>query len=381
MTVSEIRSKMLLLENDSNYFSFITSLMLSLPMKESRDVPTACATYDGLKFNPDFLDTMSEMEAVGLMCHEVLHVVLEHLDRREHRDPKKHNEACDAVINEIILEELKLPLPESPITFDELGVTDKTLSSEEVYELIKGKPTPDCEVFDLDPSLSGIPTNGSGGEEADLISALPSGSELETLITQSAILSGFDWGDAPNSELTRLIRELTDPKIPWETELLSYLFDLTISAEESWDRFDDRFFTLPLLMPGMTEEPTLTANCYVDISGSLTDDQVASILSEIKGISTSLPSNKLNVITWNTQIVEEFDKVENVEELEIKGSGGTDIQCVFQHIKKTNPKLTIIFTDGYFQKADQPEGYEFIWVIQDGELHHPYKGKVIKLEE
>ena len=378
MNLSDVRSKMLLLENDSNYFGFITSLMLSLPMSESDKIPTACATDTELLFNPKFLASCTDNQAVGLMCHEVLHVVLEHIARREHRDPMTHNYACDAVINEIILSELGLELPCDPVTFSSLGVTDTTMSSEELYEVIKGKPKPSGspEMYDLDPAQG-----SKGSEVVEGLGGLPKGEELEQLITSSVVLNGFDWSEEDNNEITRKIRELVDPKVPWETALLGLMFDYVISEEATWDMFNPRYFTMPMLMPGFAEDKEkLVANCYVDISGSLSDELVTSILSEIKGIKTTFEDAEINVITWNTQIVSEFSNVVDVEKLKIVGIGGTNIKCVFNHIGKSKPKLAIIFTDGYFYQADYThKATELVWVVQNGELQHEYPGKVIEL--
>ena len=384
MNLSELKTKMLLLEKNSKYFTFITSLMLSLPMEISDKIPTACATSNKLLFNQDFLDSCSEKEAIGLLCHETLHVVFDHISRRENRDPKKHNLACDAVINDIILNELNLPLPAEPVTFDSLGISDTTLSSEEVYNLINKDCNTEMEIFDLDPNMDegeGDSKDSSNGSDLNIKASLPKGSDLEQLITSSAIISDFDWSDAPNNELTRLIRNLTDPKVPWERELLGLLFDYENSEDETWDKFNQRFFTLPMLMPGEDEAESLTANCYIDISGSLTDDQVTTILSEIKGIKESLNNSKLDIITWNTSIVDEFNDVQEIESLKINGTGGTNIKCVFNHIKKHKPKLAICFTDGYFATVKYiSKDTTLVWVINNGELDKSYKQKVIMME-
>lgn len=69
-------------------------------------VKTAMVTHDGrMLFNPDFVCKCSVDELVFLVAHEVMHIVMAHAVRRGPRDPHLYNIACDAVINETLIEE------------------------------------------------------------------------------------------------------------------------------------------------------------------------------------------------------------------------------------------------------------------------------------
>ena len=69
-------------------------------------VKTAMVTHDGrMLFNPDFVCKSSDDELVFLVAHEVMHIVMAHAVRRGPRNPHLYNIACDAVINEILIEE------------------------------------------------------------------------------------------------------------------------------------------------------------------------------------------------------------------------------------------------------------------------------------
>ena len=57
-----------------------------------------------------FLDDTPEEQLIGVLAHEVLHVVFGHIDRRGHRDPTLWNVAIDHATN-IILQDLGFSLP------------------------------------------------------------------------------------------------------------------------------------------------------------------------------------------------------------------------------------------------------------------------------
>ena len=376
MNLSNLKTKMLLMEHKNPHFSFITSVMLSLPIEFSKEIETACATKKEILFNPDFLNSCTVDEQVGLLCHETLHVVLDHISRSEGRDKLIWNYSADAVINEICIKELGLKLPKDPITFKTLGISDTSLSTEEVYNILKYKTN--NEKLSLGLSIADLNHNHVS---KDNTLELPKGEELESILTTSAVLSNFDWSEVNDSELARNMRDLIDPKINWRNQLIGYMFDCVINSEESFDTFNQRMFTLPALMPGQTEEETLSANCYIDISGSLSDENVTEILSEIKGIKDNLLNSKINVITWNTNICKEFTDVKNIKELEIVGKGGTNVACVFQHIEENKPKLAIIFTDGQFSYVPfKSKHTTLIWVINKDTLDKRYTQKIIEME-
>jgi predicted metal-dependent peptidase len=64
-------------------------------------------------------------------------------------------------------------------------------------------------------------------------------------------------------------------------------------------------------------------------------------------------------------------------------SGGTAIGCVMADIKKSNPNLAIILTDGYYDSSAIMPTSEILWIISKrGNSNHPLShiGKTILLD-
>ena len=76
----------------------------------SRRFPTMATNSKQHFFNPDFIMSISQDEVLGTQAHESEHDARHHGTRRNGRDPKKWNEACDFAINlDLIAQGFKLP--------------------------------------------------------------------------------------------------------------------------------------------------------------------------------------------------------------------------------------------------------------------------------
>ena len=76
------RAKLTLMEHRAT--TFYSSLLSMLNIRISREVSTAMT--DGLQiiYSPDFLDSLSRPQILGLTLHEVEHIVNQHMDRCRH---------------------------------------------------------------------------------------------------------------------------------------------------------------------------------------------------------------------------------------------------------------------------------------------------------
>jgi len=72
-------------------------------------IPTACVTFDregnhlDFQFNPNFWDAATPYERLFIICHECLHIILNHGVRLKTLNEDIGNVAADVVINELLL--------------------------------------------------------------------------------------------------------------------------------------------------------------------------------------------------------------------------------------------------------------------------------------
>ena len=64
--------------------------------------PTSATDGRHLYFNTQFFNVLSPKQIEFVIAHEILHCAFDHLTRREDRNPKLHNYACDYLVNNIL---------------------------------------------------------------------------------------------------------------------------------------------------------------------------------------------------------------------------------------------------------------------------------------
>jgi hypothetical protein len=78
---------------------FVGTVALNMPMTIDESIPTAATNGKQVKYNPWFVNELTDEEVVFLVAHECMHPMLEHMYRLKGRDPMKWNMAGDYVIN------------------------------------------------------------------------------------------------------------------------------------------------------------------------------------------------------------------------------------------------------------------------------------------
>ena len=94
---------------------FFGSLVLGLRLKADETCRQLWTDGTTLGYHPAFAASISQEKLVGALAHEALHLACGHHARRQHRDPRLWNEACDVVINEILLQ-AGFRLPEGAVS-------------------------------------------------------------------------------------------------------------------------------------------------------------------------------------------------------------------------------------------------------------------------
>ena len=84
---------------------FVGSIALNMPYEMDHTIPTAATNGKRIKFNPYFIEDLTDEEVKFLVAHECFHPMLEHPFRRGDRNHRKWNQAGDYVINQLLTDE------------------------------------------------------------------------------------------------------------------------------------------------------------------------------------------------------------------------------------------------------------------------------------
>lgn len=372
--ISKAKIKLLIQQNQA----FLSSMVLSLNTKIDNTIPTACTDGLEIRFSEDFVKGLSDPELLFLVAHETWHVAFMHMTRRGGRDPQKWNHAADYVINHMLVKD--------GFTMIEGGLYDdkyEGLSADEVYDLL-----PDNDQLEDNP-LNGdfedsdgtsADKDGDGSGNSSGVSQQEIEQKIEDAIIKAATQAKMSnqQGSIP-SHIARMVDDILNPKLPWQVILANYMSAKT-KSEKSWSRRNKRFRTTYL--PSRLSESMGNVNIYVDASGSVSQDEFQAYISEMHDIRDTLKPELMKVISFDTQLKDEFvmERGESIE-VSFQGGGGTWIEPVITHAEEEETDVTIIFTDGYFSDVDYANvPNDIIWIIVNNPSWTCPMGTVIHME-
>jgi predicted metal-dependent peptidase len=400
MTSAQQNIEQLLSQTKASLFlhrnsAFISHILLKLTFVWTRDIPTAAINSTKLFWNPDFFLGLPKPTRVTVLAHELWHNALLHAIRFQGRNFDIANQAADHVIN-LMLEEAKYSF--TGIEFALKDPRFKGKSFEEVYDiLIQEQPpapssaplpvfgqkdsqaTPDPD----SPQSQQFPGNPAGEKMAGDV--LAPGTKAEERALAGAVLEAVtaakisgNPGSVPGeTELT--LSEFLDPAIPWDKELLSF-FTAMVNTDRSYAR-PNRRYQDPILPGSLASTGLEHLIYYLDISGSISDEDIRRFNSEVRFIHTNLEPQRLTLVTFDTEIhdIYEFQHGDPFEEITVVGRGGTDLDEVYNHIAKHRPTAAVIFTDLYVDIPDEAPVCPLIWACLDNPSAEVPYGRLIHI--
>ena len=355
--------------------SFFGSLMLFAQIEKSKNLPTAATDGRKIFFNEDFLNSLSSKEQNALMLHEVLHMALLHVTRRQSRDPHIWNIAADIVVNDLIERNTSFPLPEGAITDNRFQ--DKSV--EYIYEaLLKSKKKYKLVITDiLEPSNANSDESKKDSndvmeplsqEETDEIESFWK-DKMEILKNSSEHQLSNGKGSLP-AGIEEEISTILEPEVDWRHALWKYVG----KTPADFDDLDRRFIYKGLYLESLLTEAVEVSVC-IDTSGSVSDDLLKQFAGELKGILRSYPNVKCSLFFADTNLAGPYE-IDRIEQMpKAVGRGGTSFVPFFDYLKKHgeennllgNNKLSIYFTDGYGDFPSQEPNNPTMWLVcKDG---------------
>jgi len=356
-------------------------------------LPTAAVDGRNLYYNTQFFNAMNNKEIEFVIAHEILHMVFDHLGRREERNPMLYNIAADYIVNNTLVRDRIGTKPSIVDCYQDFKYDGWT--SEEVYEELFEEAKKNGEEFlnelgeMLDEHLDMNGDNegeGSGDPEEEKDANGNSVSKKKPKFSKEDIkqikdqikenvLSSAQAAGAGNvpAGVERMIRELTEPKMNWR-ELLRQQIQSTIKSDYTFMRPSRKGWHTGAVLPGMNFDETIDVCIALDMSGSIGNAQAADFLGEVKGIMDEYKDYKIKIWCFDTEVYGEddfsADDGREITDYEIKGGGGTDFMANWRYMHENNiqPKKFLMFTDGYAWDSWGEDDYcDTVFVIHS---HH-----------
>lgn len=362
-----ITARVGLLLNHSFFGNLATRLKLV-----NADTWLATAATDGLNFyyNSRFINMLHVDEVQFLFGHEVLHVVYDHIGRRDERDPQLWNIADDYCVNA----DLKRHKVGRFITTVPCLFNDKydKWSADEVYDdLLKNAKKIDIDgLLDqmIDQHMKGEGEGEDGPQKMTQEERDQLRQDTKENIIQASKLAKASGHSLPEA-VNRMVGELTDPQMNWR-DLIQTVLTSAVKTDYSFMRPSRRGWHLDAVLPSQTPGEEIEITVAIDTSGSIGTTELKLFLSEIQGIMDSFAGYKINVLSWDTRVhnLQQFtsENMEDITEYVPGGGGGTDVACVFDHLKSVGERVDrlIVFTDGhFFGDYGDPDVCDTAWII------------------
>ena len=357
---------------------------------EAADDWLGTAAVDGRKlyFNTQFFNAMDNKEVEFVLAHEILHMVYNHLGRRDFRNPMLYNIAADYVVNNLLVDDRIGNKPSIVRCYQDFKYRGWT--SEEVYDDIfeQAKKNGEEAVKAMGEMLDEHMNWDEEGDESDDEGTSKSKGkgrptyskeeldqikdEIKEAMIQAASAAGA--GNTP-AGVQRLIKDMTESKMNWR-ELLRQQIQSTIKSDYTFSRPSRKGQMSGAILPGMSFQDTIDLCICLDMSGSIGNDMAADFLGEIKGIMDEYQDYKIKLWCFDTKVYNEqdfsADGGDSLTDYEIVGGGGTDFMANWTYMKENDiqPKKFIMFTDGYpWQSWGDADYCETIFIVHS----HPDK--------
>jgi len=353
-------------------------------------LPTAAVDGRNLYFNTQFFNAMNNKEIEFVVAHEILHMVFDHLGRRDDRNPMLYNIAADYIVNNTLVRDRIGTTPSIVDCFQDFKYEGWT--SEEVYdELFKEAEKNGQEFLEqlgemldehLDDDGDGGSEEGEEGQDGkgnNVSKSRPKYSkeeikkikdEIKESMINAAQAAGA--GNTP-AGVQRMIKELTEPKMNWR-ELLRQQIQSTIKSDYTFSRPNRKGWHTGAVLPGMNFAETIDICIALDMSGSIGNAQAADFLGEVKGIMDEYKDYNIKIWCFDTEVYNEDDFTaddgRDLTEYEIHGGGGTDFMANWRYMRENDiqPKKFLMFTDGYAWDSWGEDDYcDTVFVIHS---HH-----------
>jgi len=383
------------LQNEKPFFAYLIMNMKFVEKEEIGTMGVDC--WGNCYYNPKFVEKLSEDELKGVLAHEVLHLVLEHLDRgKSCKYQKIRNIAEDLCVNDLLLtNNFKLAecglLPTyHEYTFDKSDGTeikieniDKKTSNQIYEELLKhieddkdAQDSEDDKRFDKHIEGDGKPLTPEQKQQIK--------GKWKKAVSEGSAYAR-DKGNMPDG-LGLFIDGLLNEKVNWKSLLYKYL-TRTIPHDYSYARPSKRSFSTGVYMPIMRKE-CIEIVVSLDTSGSIQGKELKEFMSEIRGIARSFNNLSMKLIVCDSEIKDVYTigngDGEEIEKLSIKGGGGTSHKPIYDYINTNlpNTKLLVNFTDGYTDLDELDNNINTLWVIcKNGiDVESIPFGEVVKLD-
>jgi len=358
-------------------YPFIGNIAFTLETVWDTSIPTACTDGEMIKFNPQFVDDMSDDEFKFLLAHECMHPMLEHCFRRGNKDPYKWNQAGDYVINQILIDDSVGKMPSCGGLYDRRLHAEGGGTTEGIYNLLPETPEDEQGMGGEGKPLDNC--MDSSGTESDRNRQQAKWKVRVAQSAQSAKMMG-----KMSAGLERLVDDMLKPRVDWRDVLHRFVVKAR-TDDRTFSRANRRFLPQGLYLPSVSGEAMGELVFAVDCSGSISQDEINQFASEITTVWQDQCPTSIHVIYFDSEVChyDKFERGNDEPVIKPHGGGGTAFSPVFNFMSKNGiePVACIFLTDLYCDDFGTEPQCPVLWVSTErNNMSVPF-GEVVKMHD
>lgn len=371
---------------------FYGMYMLLLDKKVSKKVPTAGVSKQGINYkldvNEEFWSNLEPNHRIGLLHHELLHIVFFHLLRHdEFENQMIANIAMDIEINQFIDKQYLPPGGMTLETFADLNLEPKK-GTRYYYDKLQqaANNSPKIKMV-MEAMTNGDTHDGDGDlvpnhdwEEFDNLSDTEKkllGAQIDHHLKE--IVNQIKGRGTVPGELKDYIDDLfkvEPPKFDWKGYVRRFAGGSSKVYTKKMQRKENKRFVEDAGLKIKKKRHLLVA---IDTSGSVSDGELKEFMNEVHHIYKT--GSDVSILQCDTD-VRSVKPFKPSDKIEIHGRGGTDFQPIIEYTNNHTSVYTglIVFTDG---EAPAPSKCQIrtLWVhSSNSNINEELQGYKIKLE-
>jgi len=350
--IDETLSNMYISENYKQTTLFYAHMLAQVNIKMENISAPAGVSYEldhyNLYINDELFGKYNLNDRIFILIHEMLHILMGHLNMREFDNKELANIAHDTAINQLI-PNLEIPndalLPSSEC-YDNAKVKE---SSEYYYNLLVDKfnksgstnnikdnkleksNNTKSNTYDIEYNKLDTHETWSKAQETEFSEDLMN--DVTSKMIEHAIFeTQKSRGNLP-ADIEKMINMFyKKPQVDWKKVLRKIIGSRKVGKRSTIMKKPRRFKNRPDLK-GITKNRSFNLVCIVDISGSMSDSEILTGLNEVSNICKT-NNTMMKVIQVNIEVkkdsFEEFTK--NTKIFTRKGAGGTYIASAVKYL-------------------------------------------------
>ena len=335
-------------------YPYLASALFAAETTVDERVPGVAADeHWRLYLHPRVVEEWTAAELGSELVHHAGHLLRDHADRARNAGIDQHTltdwvTATDCEINDD-LTPTDLELPQRPIQPHDIGCEPGRLAEEYFTAIRRDHGTGECD-RDCGSASHGQRRGYEHGEGG-------LGNQQQHLLRCRVACDVLEHGKQPGTVPAGLLRwaqQLTHGRVDWRrvlaAEIRSGLNQSAGAVDYTYRRPSRRAHATPGVVLPSLRRPIPEIAIVCDTSGSMHDELLATVLSEVDGLlrTVGVRGQNVRVIACDAA-AHTAQRVRSAAQVQLLGGGGTDMGAGIEAAMtlRPRPSVVIVLTDGY----------------------------------